>query len=177
MYITIQISHKPSGFRDFILRGNVVSLAVAVVVGTAFTALVDAFVADWITPLIAVIFQGGSFADLTFDINDSVFAYGHFINTLLTFLIICCILYFFVILPMNTLVEIYFPEHLQKDPEYRECPTCFKWEVDVRASKCPFCCTELVPLPGKKTPILLQEVLIEGEEIKVGFAENEAFEK
>ena len=161
IYKSIQIHLQIlAGFRDFILRGNVVSLAVAVVVGTAFTALINAFVKCWITPLIAIIFHGGTFKDLTFQISGSVFAYGEFINVSLTFIIICCILYFFVVLPMNTLMEIYFPENCRPDPELKECCFCFKWGVDKRATRCPFCAGELPP-PKKK------EIPLEGDEIKV----------
>jgi large conductance mechanosensitive channel len=93
------------GFRDFIMRGNVVDLAIAVVIGTAFTALVKAFVADILTPIIAAIFGKPNFADLTFTINNSQFFYGDFINEIITFLAVAAAIYFFVVVPLNKLAE------------------------------------------------------------------------
>jgi large conductance mechanosensitive channel len=91
-----------SGFKKFLLRGNIVDLAVAFVIGLALVALVTAFVADWITPIIGAIFGGqGAFDDLSFTINDSVFHYGHFIDALITFIAIAAAVFFFVVKPMN----------------------------------------------------------------------------
>jgi large conductance mechanosensitive channel len=91
------------GFREFIMRGNVVDLAIAVVIGTAFTALVKAFVADILTPIIAAIFGKPNFADLTFSINNSQFLYGDLINEAITFLAVAAAIYFFVVAPLNKL--------------------------------------------------------------------------
>ncbi|HEY8300381.1 MAG TPA: large conductance mechanosensitive channel protein MscL [Jatrophihabitans sp.] len=93
------------GFREFIMRGNVVDLAVAVVIGAAFGAIVTALVADIITPIIAAIGGQPNFADLTFTINGSKFLYGDFLNKLITFLIIAAAVYFLVVLPLNKLAE------------------------------------------------------------------------
>jgi large conductance mechanosensitive channel len=93
------------GFREFVLRGNVVDLAIAVVIGTAFTALVKAFVADILTPIVAAIFGRPNFATLTFTINKSHFMYGDLINALITFLSVAVALYFFVVAPLNRLAE------------------------------------------------------------------------
>ncbi|HET6547766.1 MAG TPA: large conductance mechanosensitive channel protein MscL [Solirubrobacter sp.] len=90
-------------FREFIFRGNVVDLAVAVVIGAAFGAVVAAFVADLVTPLIAAIGGKPDFGDLAFTINDSRFAYGHFINAVISFLIIAAVIFFFVVKPLNAL--------------------------------------------------------------------------
>ena len=90
-------------FREFILRGNVVDLAVAVVIGAAFSAVVAAFVADFVTPLIAAIGGKPDFARLTFTINDSTFSYGHFLNAVFTFLIVAAVIFFFVVKPLNAL--------------------------------------------------------------------------
>jgi len=90
-------------FREFILRGNVVDLAVAVVIGAAFGAVVAAFVADFVTPLIAAIGGKPDFARLTFTINGSVFKYGHFFNAVVSFLIIGAVIFFFVVKPLNVL--------------------------------------------------------------------------
>jgi large conductance mechanosensitive channel len=90
-------------FREFILRGNVVDLAVAVVIGAAFSAVVAAFVADFVTPLIAAVGGKPDFARLTFTINDSTFRYGHFLNAIFTFLIVAAVIFFFVVKPLNAL--------------------------------------------------------------------------
>jgi len=91
------------GFREFIMRGNVVDLAIAVVVGTAFTALVKAFVADILTPIVAAIFGQPDFSSLTFTINSSHFLYGDLINAVITFLSVAAAIYFFVVAPLNAL--------------------------------------------------------------------------
>jgi large conductance mechanosensitive channel len=91
-------------FREFILRGNVVDLAIAVVIGAAFGAVVTAFVADFVTPLIAAIGGQPDFSDLTFSINGSVFRYGHFFNAVISFLIIAAVIFFFIVKPLNHLL-------------------------------------------------------------------------
>jgi large conductance mechanosensitive channel len=91
-------------FRDFILRGNVVDLAVAVVLGAAFTALVTGFVASFITPLIALIGGEADFSDLVFTISGTEFTYGEFLNVLISFLTIATVVFFFVVKPVNTLM-------------------------------------------------------------------------
>jgi large conductance mechanosensitive channel len=93
------------GFKEFIMRGNVVDLAIAVVIGTAFTALVKAFVADILTPIIAAIFGKPNFGDLTFSINNSQFLYGDLINVAITFVSVAAAIYFFVVLPLNKIAE------------------------------------------------------------------------
>jgi large conductance mechanosensitive channel len=93
------------GFKDFLLRGNVVDLAVAVVIGIAFGALVTAFVADIVTPVIAAIGGQPDFSQLTFSINGSKFFYGAFLNAVISFLIIAAVIYFFVVVPVNALME------------------------------------------------------------------------
>jgi large conductance mechanosensitive channel len=93
------------GFKEFILRGNVVDLAVAVVIGAAFTAVVSALVADLITPLIAAIGGKPDFSTLSFHINGSTFLYGAFINAIISFLLIAAAIYFLVVLPLNKIAE------------------------------------------------------------------------
>ena len=93
------------GFRDFILRGNVVDLAVAVLVASAFGAVITSFTADLVTPLIAAIVGKPDFGGLTFEINGSVFRYGQFLNAVIAFMIVAVVLYFFVIVPMTKLLE------------------------------------------------------------------------
>lgn len=94
------------GFKEFIMRGNVVDLAVAVVIGAAFTAVVNALVKDIITPIIAAIFGKPDFSNLTFTANKSLFRYGDFINALIQFVLVAAAIYFFVVLPIKKLTEL-----------------------------------------------------------------------
>ena len=114
-----------SDFKKFILRGNIVDLAVAVVVGVAFTAMITALVADLITPLIAAIFGKPNFSDLTFTVNHSTFKYGSFINALLSFLIVATVVFFAVVVPLTALMRRLnvLPTEEPK-PETHECPEC-----------------------------------------------------
>jgi large conductance mechanosensitive channel len=130
-------------FREFILRGNLVDLAVAVVIGTAFTAVVGAFVKDIVTPLIAAIGGKPDFGDLAFTINGSRFAYGDFINALITFLIVAAVVFFLVVKPVNAMMARYKPETKVDEP-VRECPECLS-DIPVRASRCAFCTTQVTP--------------------------------
>ena len=93
------------GFRDFILRGNVVDLAVAVIVGAAFTQIINSLVADMLTPLLAAIGGQPDFSALSFTINNSEFRYGRFLNAVISFLIVAAVIYFLVVLPVNALLE------------------------------------------------------------------------
>ena len=128
-------------FRQFILRGNLVDLAVAVVVGAAFTAVVNALVSSMITPLIAAIGGERDFSALAFTINGSRFAYGEFINALLTFLIVAAVVFFLVIKPINALLDRLKTEP-DVDSETRECPQCLS-SIPVAARRCAFCTSEL----------------------------------
>jgi large conductance mechanosensitive channel len=130
-------------FRDFVLRGNVVDLAVAVVIGAAFGTLVTAFVADFITPLIAAIGGQPDFSGLTFTINGSVFRYGHFLNALISFLIIAAVIFFFVVRPLNQIMSRLKPEQ-PVDVPTRTCPECIS-EIPETARRCAFCGSEVVP--------------------------------
>jgi large conductance mechanosensitive channel len=94
------------GFKEFLMRGNVIDLAVAVVIGAAFTALVNSLVKDIITPLIAAIAGKHDFSDLTFTVHKSTFRYGDFINALIAFLLIAAAVYFLIVLPMNKMAEM-----------------------------------------------------------------------
>jgi large conductance mechanosensitive channel len=130
-------------FRDFILRGNLVELAVAVVIGTAFAAVVAALVADLVTPLIAAVGGQQDFSDLTFTINGSEFRYGHFINALIAFLIIAAVVFFLVIKPINALMERRQVE-TPVDEQTRPCPEC-RSDIPVLANRCAFCTAEIGP--------------------------------
>jgi large conductance mechanosensitive channel len=125
------------GFRTFLLRGNVVDLAVAVVIGTAFGVVVTAFVKDLVTPLIAAIGGKPDFASLSFTINNSKFLYGEFFNALLAFLVIAAVIYFFVVLPINALVARARKEP-PADPTTKKCTECLS-EIPIGAKRCAFC--------------------------------------
>ena len=129
-------------FRDFVLRGNVVELAVAVVIGAAFGALVTQFVGSFITPLIAAIGGKPDFGDLAFTVNGSRFTYGLFINALLSFLIIAAVVFFFVVRPVNALMARLRPEQPVDRPT-RECPECLS-SIPADARRCSFCTSALV---------------------------------
>jgi len=129
------------GFREFILRGNLVELAVAVVIGTAFAAMVTAFTQSLITPLIAAIGSEPDFSALSFTVNGSRFRYGVFINALISFLIVAGVVFFFVVKPLNTLTERQ-KAGLAAGEETRTCPECMS-EIPVRARRCAFCTAEV----------------------------------
>jgi large conductance mechanosensitive channel len=128
-------------FRAFILRGNLVDLAVAVVIGTAFTAVVNALVKDIITPLIAAVGGEPNFGGLAFTINGSRFAYGDFFDAVLTFLIVAAVMFFLVIKPVNVLMEQFQTEPEVESPT-RACPECLS-QIPQAASRCAFCTTEV----------------------------------
>lgn len=128
-------------FKGFVLRGNVVDLAVAVVIGVAFGAMVTAFVADIITPLIAAIFGSQDFSSLTFTINSSKFLYGSFINAVVAFVLVAAAIFFFVVKPMNM---IQARRAGVEAPSTRPCPECTS-EISLAARRCPFCTSEVAP--------------------------------
>jgi large conductance mechanosensitive channel len=130
-----------AGFRGFISRGNVIDLAVAVVIGAAFGALVSSLVADLITPLIGAIIGEPDFSGLAFAINGSEFTYGNFINALIAFLSVAAAIYFFVVAPMEKLEEM---RHGPRAAEKRPCPECLS-EVPAPAKRCAFCTSVLPP--------------------------------
>jgi large conductance mechanosensitive channel len=130
-------------FRQFILRGNLVDLAVAVVLGTAFGAVVTALVADVFTPLIAAVGGKADFQDLTFKINGSTFRYGHFLNAFVTFLLIAAVIFFFVVKPVNVLMSRRKVD-TPTDAKTRSCPECLS-DIPVAASRCAFCTSEVGP--------------------------------
>ena len=128
-------------FKQFLLRGNVVDLAVAVVIGAAFGALVTALVADLITPVIAAIFGKPDFANLTFTINSSTFRYGHFLNAVFAFVTIAAAVFFFVVVPVNALMKRRRTEP-PVDETVRPCPECLS-EIPMAAKRCAFCTAEV----------------------------------
>ena len=123
------------GFRDFILRGNVLDLAVAVIIGVAFTAIVNSLVADIINPLIAAVFGKPDFSALTVTAGGGVIKYGNFLNAVISFLLIAFVVYFFIIVPANAMLKRFKgPAAVTTKP----CPQCLS-DVPLAASRCKFC--------------------------------------
>jgi large conductance mechanosensitive channel len=136
----VESVHIVQEFKQFLLRGNLVELAVAFVMGVVFAALVKAFIADLVTPIIALIFGQPNFEDLSFTINSSHFLYGDFINALITFATTALVIFLFVVKPYNYLMS----RRVQEDPESKECPECTS-AIPVKARRCPQCTAELPP--------------------------------
>lgn len=129
------------GFKTFILRGNVVDLAVGVMVGAAFTTVINALVKNIMTPFIGALIKTPDFSKLTFTINGSVFMYGEFLNALISFLIVATAIYFFVVTPVNALVSRSRKE-APMDPTTKKCPECLS-EIAKDAKRCAFCTSVL----------------------------------
>ena len=125
------------GFKAFLLRGNVVDLAIGVVIGIAFAAVIGAFVKDLVTPLIAAIGGKPDFSALSFTINQSKFLYGDFVNAMLAFVIIAAVIYFFVVVPYTTLIERSRKEP-PADQTTKKCTECLS-EIPKDARRCAFC--------------------------------------
>ncbi len=130
------------GFKQFLLRGNVLDLAVAVVMGVAFGAVVTALVADLITPLITAIVGKPDFSALTFTVNNSKFNIGHFINALVSFLLISAAVYFLIVLPVNKIMARIRRGEAPPDPTTKKCPECLS-VVPIGARRCAFCTSTL----------------------------------
>jgi large conductance mechanosensitive channel len=126
-----------NGFKQFILRGNVVDLAVGVVIGGAFGGIVSSLVADVLTPLIGAIAKVPDFSGLAFTLNGSKFMLGKFINALIAFLMVSGAVYFFVVTPMNSLLAK-MKKAPPADPTSKKCSECFS-EIPLQAKKCAFC--------------------------------------
>jgi large conductance mechanosensitive channel len=128
------------GFRTFILRGNLLELAVAVVIGVAFNAVVTALVSDIVTPLIAAIGGKPDFANLYFTVNHSKFLYGSFVNAIISFLIVAAVVYFLIVAPVGKLLT---RVTRNKEATERTCPECLS-EIPIAAKRCMYC-TSAVP--------------------------------
>lgn len=126
------------GFREFLFRGNVVDLAVAVVIGGAFGGVVTALVKSLLTPLIAAIVGKPDFSALTFTVNNSKFLYGEFINAVIAFLLVGAAIYFFVIVPMNAVMSRMKKPAAPAEPTTRHCPECLS-EIPLAARRCAHC--------------------------------------
>lgn len=134
------------GFRDFISRGNVVDLAVAVIVGAAFGAVVDSLVRDLITPIIAAIGGQPDFSDLAFTINGSRFMYGSFVNAVISFLIVAAAIYFLVVVPLGKVLRR--PQAPDPDADMRSCPECLSL-IPNAARRCMHCTAQVEPTVGQ----------------------------
>jgi len=134
------------GFRKFLFRGNLIDLAVAVVIGVAFNAVIQAFIADIITPLIAAAVGKPNFASLSFTVHHSHFSYGSFINALLSFVIIAAVIYYVVVFPSTRITEL---AARNKAATERDCPECLQ-SIPVGAKRCMFCTADVPPVaqPG-----------------------------
>jgi large conductance mechanosensitive channel len=126
------------GFRQFLLRGNVVDLAVAVVIGGAFGAVVAALVKDLITPIVAAVFGKPDFSALAFTVNGSKFLIGDFVNAVVAFVLIAATIYFLVVVPMNRLTARLHRGEAPPDPTTKKCPECLS-EIPIAARRCAHC--------------------------------------
>ena len=132
-----------AGFKEFIMKGNVVDLAVAVVIGAAFGAVISAFVTGIVTPLIAAIVGEPSFQGLSFTINDAEFLYGAVINEIITFLSVAAVIYFVIVVPLKKLEERRKAGKTEDDP-LRACPECVS-DIPKEATRCAFCTAQVTP--------------------------------
>ena len=135
------------GFKTFVLRGNVVDLAIAVVIGVAFGAVVTALVKDLITPLIAAIGGQPNFGNLAFTVNHSKFSYGDFINAVVAFLILAAVVYFLVVLPLGKLLSL--NKKVEAATE-RDCPECLS-SIPLAATRCMYCTVTVPPVSAPPT--------------------------
>lgn len=129
-------------FKKFVLRGNVVDLAVGVAIGAAFTGVVNALVRDFINPLATAVYGGSKLSEAYFSIGNARFLWGDFLNTLISFLIVATVVFFLVVQPINKLTEL---AQLGKDtgaPSTRKCPYCYS-EIPVKATRCGHCTSQL----------------------------------
>lgn len=129
-------------FKKFILRGNVVDLAVGVVIGAAFTMVVNSVVTNIITPLISVIYGGHTFTASSFEINGNKFGYGAVINSVITFVIVAAVVFFFVVKPINSLTERFTDSKETEESATRKCPECLS-EIPKKATRCKFCSAKI----------------------------------
>jgi large conductance mechanosensitive channel len=136
-----------SGFKKFLFRGNLIDLAVAVVIGVAFNAIVQALITDIIMPLIAAIFGKPSFAALQFTLHGSIFHYGLFLNALVGFLTIAAVVYYLVVSPAARVIALATRSH---EATERTCPECLS-QIPIAATRCMYCTTEIPPVTPAPT--------------------------
>ena len=126
------------GFKTFLLRGNVIDLAVAVVIGGAFGAVVAALVKDLLTPLIAAIVGKPDFSAIKFTVNGSAFLIGEFVNAVVSFVLVAAAVYFFVVVPVNAVMARMRRGQAPPDPTTKQCPECLS-TIPIQAKRCAFC--------------------------------------
>jgi len=137
------------GFRKFLFRGNLIDLAVAVVMGVAFNAVIQALIADLITPLIAAIAGKPRFGSLSFTVHRSLFLYGSFFNALISFVIIAAVVYYLIVSPAAKITDLMTR---QKEATERDCPECLS-SIPVKAKRCMYCTSEVPPVaPPQQVP-------------------------
>ena len=141
------------GFRQFILRGNVVDMAVGVVIGAAFAAVIGAFTKDLLTPLIGALVGAHDFSAIKFTVNGSVFMPGDFFNALISFVLVAAAVYFFVVVPVNALVARMHRAPAPADPTTRKCPECLS-VIPVDARRCAQCAQPVLTPPPAATEAL-----------------------
>jgi large conductance mechanosensitive channel len=127
-----------TGFRSFLMRGNILDLAIAVVIGTAFVALIDSLVTNLLTPVIAMIVGEPSFGGLDFEINNAIFRYGAFLDSLITFVGIAAAVYFFVVVPVERMNARRRAGQPEPDATTRLCPECLS-DIPIDARRCAYC--------------------------------------
>ena len=132
------------GFKQFLLRGNVIDLAVAVVIGGAFGAVVKALVDDLLTPLIAAIGGKPDFQALRFTVSGSAFKIGDFVNAVIAFVMVAAAVYFFVVVPVNTVMARARRGQAPPDPTTKQCPECLS-SIPIQARRCAFCTSPISP--------------------------------
>lgn len=138
-----------AGFRQFILRGNVVDLAVGIMIGAAFNAVVSSLVKDILTPFIAAIVGRPQFANFSFTIHGAQFMYGDFLNNIISFLITALAVYFFVVLPINKLSQKLAPKGPPPEATTKQCPECMS-NIPIAARRCAYCTSKLDEAAPKK---------------------------
>lgn len=130
-----------SGFKKFLMQGNVIDLAIAVVIGAAFSAIVNSFVKDLLTPLISAFGGLPDFSTLKFTIGQSNFMYGNFINAVISFVLVSAVIYFMVVKPYTSFKD---RQESKEEATHRDCPECLS-EIPKAASRCSACCAEVTP--------------------------------
>jgi large conductance mechanosensitive channel len=144
-----------SGFKNFIMRGNLVQLAVAVVIGTQFSALVQQFVRSFINPLLALAGGRASFENLVFHVGRADFTYGAFLTDVLSFVISCLVVYYVLVLPVTRLIELF---ERNRAAAQRDCPEC-TFSIPVAARRCPECTAQIMPATEQPRQLALRALV------------------
>jgi large conductance mechanosensitive channel len=138
-----------TGFKNFIMRGNLVELAVAVVIGTQFSGLVKQFVSSFVNPLLSLVGGTPNLGNLTFKVGRAAFTYGQFLTVALTFLISAVVVYFVLVMPISRLLELI---DRKKSATTRDCPEC-AMSIPLAARRCPECTATIAPGTEQPRPV------------------------